>query len=61
MDKKIDRIDRQINRFVYRSWMLRDKTMNDVLMYIPKDDKQNYPFKSLNTDSLNQSIKKHLK
>ena len=27
----------------YRSGILRDKTMDDKSMYIPNDDKQNYP------------------
>ena len=26
------------------AWILRDKTMDDKLMFIPIDDKQNYPF-----------------
>ena len=28
----------------YFSWIIRDKTMADKLMYIPMDDTQNYPF-----------------
>ena len=45
------------------AWILRDKTMDDNLMYIPNDDMQNNPvnnvhyyywLKSLNTASLKQ-------
>ena len=34
--------------YILLSGILRDKTMEDKLMYSPNDDSKNYPFYSLN-------------